>query len=34
MELEKELFDGKTISHLLKEVYEKQKENDKRSSSH
>ena len=29
MELEKELFDGKTISHLLKEVYEKQKENDK-----
>ena len=28
MELEKELFEGKTISHIIKEVYDKQKETD------
>lgn len=28
MELEKQVFEGKTISDLLKEVYEKHKEND------
>ncbi len=28
MELEKEIFEGKTISNLVKEVYEKKKEND------
>jgi hypothetical protein len=28
MELEKQIFEGKTISNLLQEVYEKHKEND------
>jgi hypothetical protein len=29
MELEKEIFEGKTVSQLIREVYDKQKENDK-----